>query len=95
MLIEHARTRARAEHDAEQTVEKGRAEAKRIVEQAHQRRAGIESVISDLEQRREAVLAVMEQLAGELQAARFNTALANPDPEAARGPSRPAPSKST
>jgi DivIVA domain-containing protein len=90
-----ARTRARADHDAEQAVEKARAEAKRIVEQANQRRGGIESVISDLEQRREAVLAVMEQLAGELTSGAIQHRLGSPDPEAARGPSRPPPSKTT
>jgi DivIVA domain-containing protein len=90
-----ARTRARADRTAEQTVKKGSADAKRIVEQANQRRARIESVISDLEQRREAILAVMEQLAGELTSSAIQHRLGSPDPEAAKKPGTPAPSKTT
>jgi DivIVA domain-containing protein len=57
--------RARSETDAEIEEERGRAEkeAKRIVAEAAGRKADIEALISDLEQRREAVLAELERLA--------------------------------
>ncbi len=64
-----AETRAAAEADAEQTVAGAEAEAKRIIAEANRRRSDIETVISDLEARRDSVIADMERLSGELAGA--------------------------
>ena len=58
--------RRRADRDAEKTIVKARAEAQRIVDEANLRRAGIEAVISDLKDRRDAVVADMQRLSSEL-----------------------------
>jgi DivIVA domain-containing protein len=61
-----AELRRQAEGDAEGIVAKARAEATRIVDEANQRRADIEAVISDLKDRRDTVLADMQRLSSEL-----------------------------
>lgn len=58
--------RRRADNDAEQTIAKATAEAQRIIEEASRRRADMESVISDLKERRDAVVADMQRLSSEL-----------------------------
>jgi DivIVA domain-containing protein len=57
--------RVRSEIDAENDEDRAKAEkeAERIVADASRRKADVESVISDLEQRRDAVLAELERLA--------------------------------
>jgi DivIVA domain-containing protein len=59
-------TRTEADRDAEQTLSKARAEAKRIVEESNARKQDIESVIADLEARRDEVLESLERLSSEL-----------------------------
>lgn len=61
--------RDRAEDEAQETLERANSEAKRIVDQAIQRRGDIEAVISDLEARRDAVVADLQQLSGEIAGA--------------------------
>jgi DivIVA domain-containing protein len=61
-----AEIRQRADRDAENTVTSARAEAQRIVDEANQRRADIEAVISDLKGRRDAVVADLQRLSSEL-----------------------------
>jgi DivIVA domain-containing protein len=62
-------TRARAEDEAEEKLARANAEATRIVDEATQRRRDIEAVISDLEARRDAVVADLEQLSSEIAGA--------------------------
>jgi DivIVA domain-containing protein len=59
-------TRTEADRDAEQTLGKARAEAKRIVEESNARKQDIESVIADLEARRDEVLEGLERMSTEL-----------------------------
>jgi cell division initiation protein len=63
---EAAAIRSRADSDAEQMVERARVEARRIVDEANRRRRDVEAVISDLEHRRDAVIAEMQRLSSEL-----------------------------
>jgi DivIVA domain-containing protein len=58
--------RRRADGDAEKTIAKARAEAQRILDEGSQRRADMEAVISDLKERRDAVVADMQRLSSEL-----------------------------
>jgi len=58
-----AQVREEADADALDSRENAEREAKRIVEEANGRRGDIEEVISDLEQRRDAVLAELDRLA--------------------------------
>ena len=58
-----ATTRAEADAEAKTIVERADAEASKIVETAARKRKDIESMISDLEQRRSTVLAELESLA--------------------------------
>jgi DivIVA domain-containing protein len=59
-------TRTDADREAEQTLAKARAEAKRVVEESNARKQDIESVIADLEARRDEVLESLERLSTEL-----------------------------
>jgi DivIVA domain-containing protein len=59
-------TRTGADREAEQTLTKARAEAKRVVDEANARKQDIESVIADLEARRDEVLGGLERLSSEL-----------------------------
>jgi DivIVA domain-containing protein len=59
-------TRTDADRDAEQSLAKARAEAKRILEESNARKRDIESVIADLEARRDEVLQSLERLSTEL-----------------------------
>lgn len=59
--------RARAEQEARELVDAAEAEARRIVEESHARRREIEMLISDLVERREAVIAETTRLADELR----------------------------
>jgi DivIVA domain-containing protein len=59
-------TRTEADRDAEQSLAKARAEAKRILEESNARKQDIESVIADLEARRDEVLESLERLSTEL-----------------------------
>jgi DivIVA domain-containing protein len=59
-------TRTSADREAEQTLSKTRAESKRLVEEANARKQDIESVIADLEARRDEVLENLERLSTEL-----------------------------
>jgi DivIVA domain-containing protein len=59
-------TRTDADRDAEQSLAKARAEAKRVVDEANARKADIESVIADLEARRDEVLESLERMSTEL-----------------------------
>lgn len=61
-----AQTRTEADREAEQEIEKARDEAKRLVEEANSRKADIEAVIADLEQRREEVLGSLRRMSSEL-----------------------------
>ena len=61
-----ASTRQGAERDAAATAKAGQDEAKRIVDDANRRRRDIETVISDLEARRDAVVSELERLASEV-----------------------------
>ena len=58
--------RRRADSDAEKTIAKARAEAQRILDEGSKRRADMEAVISDLKERRDAVVADMQRLSSEL-----------------------------
>jgi DivIVA domain-containing protein len=60
------KTRTDADRDAEQSLAKARAESKRIVDEANARKQDIESVIADLEARRDEVLGSLERLSTEL-----------------------------
>ena len=62
-----AEVRSRADRDAERMVERARAESRRIVDEANRRRCDVEAVISDLEHRRDAVVAEMRRLSSELE----------------------------
>jgi DivIVA domain-containing protein len=64
---EHAR--AEAETDAREALAKADAKARRIVGEGMQRRSDLESVISDLVRRRDAVLADVDELSDELKSA--------------------------
>ena len=55
--------RREAEADADESAPAAERDAKRIVAEATRRKADIEAVISDLEQRRDAVLAELDRLA--------------------------------
>ena len=57
------RFREEAEAEAKKIADAARTEAERIVEDAQRRKADTEALISDLEERREAVLAELERLA--------------------------------
>ena len=59
-------TRTDADREAEETLAKARAAAKRVVEEANARKQDIESVIADLEARRDEVLGSLERLSSEL-----------------------------
>jgi DivIVA domain-containing protein len=59
-------TRTDADREAEQTLSKARAEARRVVDEANARKQDIESVIADLEARRDEVLGSLERLSSEL-----------------------------
>ncbi|MDX6633478.1 MAG: DivIVA protein [Solirubrobacterales bacterium] len=61
--------RSEADRQAIETVKAGEAKAQRIVDEGNKRRQDIETVISDLARRRDGVLAQIEKLSGELQAA--------------------------
>ncbi len=61
-----AEIRRRADSDAEKTIAKARAEAQRILDEGSKRRADMEAVISDLKERRDAVVADMQRLSSEL-----------------------------
>jgi len=63
------KTRSQAEQDAREALSKAQAKAQRIVEEGARRRTDLEAVISDLVRRRDAVLADVDQLAGQLKAA--------------------------
>jgi DivIVA domain-containing protein len=60
------KTRTDADRDAEQSLTKARAEAKRVVAEANERKQDIESVIADLEARRDEVLESLERMSTEL-----------------------------
>jgi DivIVA domain-containing protein len=60
---------AQATHEARQTIDNAQSKARRIVEEGAQRRGDIEAVITDLVRRRDAVLAGVEHLNSELNAA--------------------------
>jgi DivIVA domain-containing protein len=60
------KTRTDADRDAEQSLTKARAEAKRIVDDANERKQDIEAVIADLEARRDEVLDSLERMSTEL-----------------------------
>jgi DivIVA domain-containing protein len=64
-----AETRKSADEYARQTVDDAQAKARRIVEEGTKRRGEIETVLSDLVRRRDALLADVEQLTVELRAA--------------------------
>lgn len=61
--------RAGAEADARDALAKAQAKAQRIVDDGVSRRGDLESVISDLVRRRDAVLADVDQLSGQLNSA--------------------------
>ena len=88
-----AEIRNRADRDAEQTVKKAKAEAKRILDEAARRRGDIETVIADLEARRDAVVEDLQRLSSELAGAATQHGASVPA-KAARGESQGAvPSK--
>jgi DivIVA domain-containing protein len=64
-----AETRESADEYARQTVDDAQAKARRIVEEGTKRRGEVETVLSDLVRRRDALLADVEQLTVELRAA--------------------------
>jgi DivIVA domain-containing protein len=64
-----AESRARAEDEAQETLSRANSEATRIIEDANRRRRDIEAVISDLEARRDGVVADLEQLSSEIAGA--------------------------
>jgi DivIVA domain-containing protein len=59
-------TRTAADREAEQTLSAARAQAKRVVDESNARKQDIESVIADLEARRDEVLESLERLSSEL-----------------------------
>jgi len=59
-------TRTDADREAEQSLAKAGAEGKRIVEESNARKQDIESVIADLEARRDEVLESLERLSSDL-----------------------------
>ena len=61
--------RARAAQEGRHTIAEAQAKAKRIVDEGVKRRQDLETVISDLVSRRDAVLSDVEQLASQLEAA--------------------------
>jgi DivIVA domain-containing protein len=61
--------REAADHDAAETLAAARAEAKRIVDEANRHRRDVETVIGDLEARRDAVVGEIERLSSELAGA--------------------------
>jgi DivIVA domain-containing protein len=65
---EAAEARESAEQEAGQAIAEAQARAKRVVDGGMKRREALESLISDLESRRDAVLADIEELASELRA---------------------------
>jgi DivIVA domain-containing protein len=60
------KVRERADQEARRTAEAATAKAKGIVEEAERRRAQIESVIAELDARRDSALRELERLQGEL-----------------------------
>jgi DivIVA domain-containing protein len=64
-----AETRESADEHARRAVDEAQAKARRILEEGTKRRGEIETVISDLVRRRDALLADVEQLTVELKAA--------------------------
>jgi len=60
------KTRTDADRDCEQSLAKARSESRRIVEEANVRKQDIESVIADLEARRDEVLESLERMSTEL-----------------------------
>jgi DivIVA domain-containing protein len=84
-----AQIRSVADREAEETVAKARAEAKQLVDEANQRRRDVEAVISDLEARRDTVVADMQRLSSELA----GTATEH-RPAAEPAPSEPGPARS-
>jgi DivIVA domain-containing protein len=75
--------RERADADADETLRKARAEAARVVEEGNRRRGDIEAVISDLEARRDGVVADMQRLSTELAgtATEHSAAAASDEPQ--------------
>lgn len=61
--------RQEAERDAREAVSAAQAKARRMIEEGEKRRGSIESVIADLVQRRDAVIADMDRLTGQLRTA--------------------------
>jgi DivIVA domain-containing protein len=61
--------RGRADEDARRRIAEAQAKAKRIVDEGVKRRQNLESVISDLVSRRDAVLSDVERLVSQLKAA--------------------------
>lgn len=66
---EAAEKRSAAEEEARETIEEAKTKADQIVEEANRRRRDIETVISDLTSRRDAVLDEVRRLTGELSSA--------------------------
>ena len=64
-----ASTREGADSDAAETIEQAQAQARRVVEEGNTRRLDIEAVIGDLVDRRDSVLAGIEELSGKLSVA--------------------------
>jgi DivIVA domain-containing protein len=77
--------RAQAETATREATEKARGEARRIVEDAQRRRAELEQVIADLEQRRSTVVTELRRLASDVAGAAGEPA----SPAAAEQPGRP------
>jgi DivIVA domain-containing protein len=61
-----AQKRSAGEHQARQTIQAAKKKTDQIVEEGNRRRSDIETVISDLASHRDAVLAEMRRLTGEL-----------------------------
>jgi DivIVA domain-containing protein len=78
--------RAKTEKAARETTDKADAEARRILEDANRRRAEIEKVIGDLEQRRQAVIEELRRLATDVAGA-AGAPLPGREPEAGPKPS--------
>jgi DivIVA domain-containing protein len=91
---EAAEARGSAEREAGQAIAEAQARAKRVVDEGVKRRQALESLISDLVSRRDAVLAEVEELASRLRATASGQAQprgpdalatpAEPDPEVSR-----------
>lgn len=82
----HAKlAREEADRYAAEVREEADAEARRLVEAAEERRRDIETVISDLSQRRDAVLAEIRRLTGELTSAVGAHRASEPTPEPGPG----------